>query len=153
MADKLTEEQLARKWDWRKINTAKPPRKVIQVSPGLKVNHGLVCCCCSTEVNPGLCYRGKVIRGFSDIKRQKVKTEHVTYQPVVTEFRIPTIDYVKGYLCDTCAADYSVVYRHNRDGSVESFPVVVTDPLPVLTVRDQREGSKSYKGFNTRITQ
>lgn len=151
MANK--EIDLDKKWDWRNITNPSDTGVIVKViTPGIK-HDGPVCCCCFTTVNPGFCYRGKAIKGFSDLKRQNVRFDSVTQAPQVYEYRIPVIDYAKGYLCDTCASDYSVVYRHNRDGSVESFAAVVTDPLPSLTVRDEIDGSRSYKGFNTRITQ
>ncbi len=148
--------QMEAKWDWRNIKPGSTSklRKVIgkaEIKPTDK--RDAVCCYCNVTVNPGMCYRGKAIKGFSELKREKVRFESVTNQPVVVEYRIPVIDYAKGYLCDSCASDYSVVYRHNRDGSVESFAAVVTDPLPSLTVRDEIDGQRSYKGFNTRITQ
>lgn len=162
MSDKITADnsllfaalKLEAKWDWRsKPTQVSKIRKVIGKAESKPADkREAVCCCCNADVNPGMCYRGKAIIGFSELKREKIRFESTTHQPVVVEYRIPVIDYAKGYLCDSCASDYSVVYRHNRDGSVDSFAAVVTDPLPTLTVKDEIDGNRSYKGFNTRIT-
>lgn len=136
--------------------------KKVLVPSSFKESDGVARCCnCHAVVSPGRCYRGKVLKGFRKIERTKHHTHIVRYASgessaydSIERYKLEVPDYITGYLCDgpECAANYHTVLWQRKDGSCERIPIVQTNPLPELTVRDETEGKRNYKGFNTRVT-
>lgn len=132
------------------------------------------CVGCSSPVRVGMCYTGSVIAGmgFHTVNT----TERAPITAVIETFTehhsspadFPDNNYViggesldvsrkityfkreKGYICDSCAANYHTV----EDKSGRRHQIVMTDARPEWkTVPDERDGFRSNKGFNTRFTQ
>lgn len=127
------------------------------------------CVGCYAPVIPGFCYAGSVIAGVITIEREtttpvvgvmRVLEETILLGGELTTKRIQVMKRNKGYLCDTCASNYSTIERVKRDGSIEIHPVVKTDPLSPSVVSasplytgDELRSYKRGKAFNTRTTQ
>lgn len=105
----------------------------------------VVCVGCETEIDSPFYYTGTIIKGTGYGKREVVEQAPVkvwgsievthtgTVHPILvggeTEVKQKSFSYfnkVKGAICDSCAADYSVIEK--KDGSWE--PRVKTDPSP-----------------------
>lgn len=110
-----------------------------------------ICIKCGDSVEPGRCYRGRCLSTFTHITREK-SVHDAAGNHGIERYQVPIAQYDRGYICDDCAGEYRSARRVHRNGSVTEHPIVITDPLPGLTVRDEREGARSYKGFNTRVT-
>ncbi len=116
-----------------------------------------VCCGCGVPVNPGFCYYGKALE--SVIKLRLTKDGYGADDSAASVIMPPSsyvLDgvprYKHGFLCDTCGADYHTVDYRKMNGEVVWFPVVVIRPGLGPKPKDEISGSRSYKGFNTRIT-
>lgn len=150
-------------------------RKIIDKRPVKLPSNQTLCVGCKAPVTPGMCYTGSIIAGLMDITREVTSTSPILG---IIEIRHPQHTYIiggdevtstqtikvmkrnRGFICDVCAADYRTVDRVRRDGSVESHPVVKTDPLPG-TIGTTALGSdmgdnqprRFRPAFNTRVTQ
>lgn len=110
------------------------------------------CIKCDAEVRPGFCHTGKVLEGFIKIVVEKAVFDKVLLESTSKIVRIPVTKYVRGFICDDCAAEYRQYRYDDGNGTVTEVPIVIVDPIQSIPPKDEREGFKSGKGFNTRIT-
>lgn len=118
-------------------------RKTVVIKAPVEVNHSL-CVMCGGDVTPGMCHTGKVLDSFTWFYKEWVDKHGDPRQE-----RVPVTQFAKGYICDGCAANSESVTDH-RTGRV--VQIVQTDST-LKHPGNQIEGTKSNKGFNTRITQ
>lgn len=126
------------------------------------------CVGCNVPVTPGMVHTGSVIAGIITLE-QETTTPVVGFMMVIEEIiilggeqvtkRIQVMKRIKGFICESCASNYSTVKRVRRDGSIEYHPVVKTDPLPgvirttLAGVEEPAGPRRSRPAFNTRYTQ
>lgn len=92
------------------------------------------CVSCNRETPKAFTRTGKIyVRSVSIVKTDV----ELIYNPVtqqvtesITEKRIPINEWREGFICDTCASDYSTVEHTRKDGSTWYEPVVKLDPSP-----------------------
>lgn len=128
----------------------------------------ILCVGCKGPVSPGFCHTGTVIAGLIAINVESttpvlgvmmVIDEIILLGGELTTKRISVMKRNRGFICEKCASNYSTVERIKKDGSIESHPVVKTDPLPGVIrttlqgVEDRRSPSRPRAAFNTRYTQ
>lgn len=133
--------------------TAQPRKKITLTPPQSKREDSPIhCCSCgSTDIIPGLCYTGKVLVSESVVEREKTILLKATAEFTTKVIRVPIGQYVRGFICDSCASSTEI--RTIGRGETRQLPVIVVDPIPAIQPRDSRIGGKSQKVFNTRITQ
>ncbi len=96
------------------------PRKVIKLTQPRQA----VCIGCGESVKPGLIYTGSVIDGigFNTVKHLELQSDA---SQVEVNRNVSYMRRRKGFLCDSCAADYRTVQYHGQ-----SHPVVMVDARP-----------------------
>lgn len=134
-------------------STAQPSKKITLTPPQSKrENSPLKCCSCgSIDIIPGLCYTGKVLVSESVVEREKAILLKATLEFTTKVIRVPIGQYVRGFICDSCASSTEIRTIGRRE--TRKLPVIVVDAIPAMQPRDSRIGGKSQKTFNTRITQ
>lgn len=148
-------------------------KRIIRTSgPSREVN--VVCVGCGGPVKPGMCYTGSVVKGTAYrtmhgseqlpiLGTTEVRLGHapndysisnvIGGEIIPTQKRVGFLKREKGFLCDSCAANYHTV----TDANGVKHPLVITDARPGFlgeTVAGERaHKAPRSKGFNTRVTQ
>lgn len=130
-------------------------RKVIVTKPAeyVKGEKPATCIKCDAEVRPGFCHTGKVLEGFIKIPIEQAVFDKTLLESTSKIVKIPVSKYVRGFICDECASEWRQHTYYDANGTQQTVPVVIVDPIQSITPQDERIGFKSGKGFNTRYAQ